>query len=252
MTVSRSELSAHMNSLNGLASFDGVRLPLPEERALIPGADEAFAAFEAQNAAAAPLQAEARKLSRELYDLRGSKHPARKYDQDREDEIVLRRAQVEAELRRNAQLAKARGLDFLMAVFANPRRDGTRRQAARLALEAHEAALEAHAALEEALRKRDALYVSAGSPSAHEHHQHTQRHAHRDGRARQAQWLVTQMVSEFPAASVQVVADGGEVLTAEQLEAKALESARTVEQRVIAASRERGRRQDIIDRNSEN
>ncbi|MGC7150914.1 hypothetical protein [Paenarthrobacter ureafaciens] len=248
----RSELSSHLTSLNGFASISGVRLPLPEERALIPGAEEAFEAFEAQNAAAAPLLAEARKLSRELYDLRASKNPARAYDQDREDEIVLRRAQVDAELRRNAQLAKARGIDYLMAVFNNTRRDDTRRKAAHLALEAHEAAVAAHAALEEALRKRDALYLTAGSPSAHEHHKHTQRHAHRDGRVSQAHWFIGRMLADFPTASVQVVADGGEVLTAEQLEARARESARNRERSAIAAARERGQRQEIVSRNSSN
>ncbi|MGJ0384580.1 hypothetical protein [Paenarthrobacter nicotinovorans] len=251
MTVTRSELSSHVNTLNGTASLSGVRLPVPEERALIPGAEDAFAVFEAQNAAAAPLWAEAKTLSRELYELRLSKNPAREYDQNREDEIVRRRAQIDAELRRNAQAAKAHALDFLVLLFNNPHRDDTRRQAARLALEAHEAALEAHAALEAALRKRDALYLSAGSPAAHEHHQHTQRHAHRDGRAGQARYFFSHMVSDFPADSVQIVADGGQVLTAEQIEAQRRENARAREQRAIAATRERGRRQEIIAYNSE-
>ncbi|MET4620647.1 hypothetical protein ABIE18_002096 [Arthrobacter sp. 2762] len=252
MTIPRSELSGFMNVYDGIAVINNRQHPNADQRALIPGADEAFAAFEAQNSAAAPLHAERRELGQELSKLRQSKHPAYEYDQNRDDELTRRRAQIDLELRRNALAAKKLGMDYLNLVWNNPKPDDTRRRAAKGALEAHEAAIEAHAALETALTKRDSLYGSAGHPSAHEFHKHTQRHAHRDGRISQARYFLAQLVSDFPTDSVQVVADGGKVLTAEEIEAQRLEDARAKEQRAIAATRERGRRQEIIAHNTEN
>ncbi|MFE4078267.1 hypothetical protein [Paenarthrobacter sp. YIM B13468] len=252
MTISQSELSGFINVYEGVAVIGHGKQPNADQRALIPGADEAFAAFEAQNSAAIPLRAERKKLSQELTKLRRAKHPAHEYDQNLDDELTRRRAQIDLELRRNALAARKLGTDYLDIVWNIPKPDETRRRAAKAALEAHEATLAAHAALEAALTKRDSLYASAGHPSAHEFHRHTQRHAHNDGRISQVRYYLSKLVSDFPTEAVKTVAEGGEVPTAEQIEAMARESIRANEQRTIAAARERGRRQEIIDHNSSN
>lgn len=218
MTIPRSAIAADVITNGGQASINATH-PAAEVRALTPAIAQAYAAFEAQNAAALPLRADRHRIARELTALRESKHPAREYDQTLDDELAREVARLDAALTRNEVAAKKLAVDYLIAVVENPRADEARQAAAKLALEAHEAAVAALAALEEALARRDVFYRSAGAPAVWRHHSETLRVQHNAGQVRHAHELLAREANEFPVHDVATVADGGEVMTLAQLQA---------------------------------
>lgn len=225
MNITRSEIARDVVASNGAAVITATH-PSAEVRALTPAIAKAYAAFEAQNAAAEPLQADRQRIARELKELRDAKHPAREYDQTRDDELAREIARIDVALTANEKAAKKLAVDYLLAVVTNPRADETRQSAAKLALKAHEDAVAALAALEDALSRRDVFYASAGSPADWKHHRSTLRVQHSEGRLRQSHELLAREVSDFPAGDVQTVADGGEVKTLAELQDAARRAAK--------------------------
>lgn len=193
--------------------------PAAEIRALTPAIAKAYAAFEAQNAAAEPILADRKRLRRDLNALRDSKRPIEEYDQTRDDKLAREIARLDTALTRNAYAARKLAVDYLVAVIENPRKDEARQGAARLALKAHEDAVAALAALEDALTRRETFYDSAGRPAEYKHYVRQHNYKHTSGAFRAAHADLALKVATFPASDVQTVADGGEVMTLAQIEA---------------------------------
>lgn len=225
MKITRTDIARDVVASNGTAVITAPH-PSAEVRALTPAIAKAYAAFEAQNAAAEPLRADRQRIARELKALRDSKHPAREYDQTLDDELAREIARIDVALTANEKAAKKLAVDYLLAVVTNPKADETRQSAAKLALKAHEDAVAALAALEDALSRREVFYTSAGSPAEWKHHRTTLRVQHGEGRLRQSHELLGREVREFPAGDVQTVADGGEVKTLAQLQDAARQAAK--------------------------
>ncbi|MGO4230424.1 hypothetical protein AB4Y72_16370 [Arthrobacter sp. YAF34] len=249
MNLSRNEVARDVSTGEGTASITATH-PSAEIRALSPAIAKAYAAFEAANAAAAPLKADRQRLRRDLKALRDGKHPAKEYDQALDDELGRELARLDAALTRNANAARKLAVDYLLAVIENPRRDEARQDAAKLALAAHEDAVAALAALEDALARREKFYGGAGRPAEWKHHTHTLDVAHRQGRIRQSHELLAREVAEFPAGDVQTLADGGTVPTLAELQAAAERAEAERVASMKAAARARDRRRDIAEENA--
>jgi hypothetical protein len=244
--LTRADIARDVSTTDGKATITAHH-PSAEVRALSPDVAKAYAAFEAQNAAALPLRADRLRISRELKALRDSKSPLREYDQTRDDELAREIANIEAALTRNGRAASKLAVDYLLAVVNDPRKDEARQDAAKLALEAHEAAVAALAALEDALARREVFYGSAGCPAEHRHHKQTLDVARRDGRLRMAHELLGREVAEFPVSEVATVADGGTVPTLAELQTATQRAEAERVAALKAAIRTRGRRQELAE-----
>lgn len=248
MNITRSQIAADVTTSGGTATINAQH-PTAEVRALSPAIKKAYAAFEAQNAAATPLRADRKRLAAELKGLRDSKHPAREYDEDRDAELARAIAKLDVALASNERTAKRLAVDYLEAVVNNPRADDAREHAAKLALEAHEAAVAALAALEEALARREVYYASAGRPAEWKHFQHQHRYTLSSGAFQAAHENLAKEVHTFPAGDVKTLAEGGEVLTLAQREVAQQKLAAELTAQAVAEARERNRRQATIEHN---
>lgn len=246
--LTRAQIAHDVVTNGGQAEIKATH-PSAQVRALTPAIEKAYAAFENQNAAALPLRADRQRIARELKELRDSKHPARAYDQTLDDELAREVAKLDVALTANANKAKKLAVDYLVAVVNNPRADEARQHSAKLALKAHEETVAALAALEDALARREVYYSSAGRPAEWKHHRQTLRRQHSEGRFLQAHEILGREVADFPAGDVQTLADGGEVLTLAQLQSAQRQAEVDRAAAMKAATRERNRRESIIERN---
>lgn len=249
MKFTRSEIARDVATGGGEASIQALH-PGAEVRALSPAIEAAYAEFEAQNAAAAPIRAERKRLVDELNELRESKNPALEYDEDRDAELAREIAKADNRLRANEVRAKRLAIDYLVAVGDNPDKDKAREHAAALALKAHEDAVAALAALEDALGRREVFYTTAGRPAEWKHFKRAHNYMFTSGATRAAHENIAKEVAAFPAADVKTVANGGEVMTLAELQFAQKKAAAEAEAEAIAETRERNRRESIIERNS--
>lgn len=249
MNLTRSDIARDVVTGNGVATITAIH-PTAEVRALSPAIAKAYAAFEAQNAVAAPIVAERKRLVNELNELRNSKHPARDYDEDRDAELAREIAKADLALTANEAKARHLAVDYLLAVVNNPAKDEAREHSATLALKAHEDAVAALAALEEALARREVYYRAAGRPAEWKHFQHQHRYLLSSGAFTAARQNVAKEVHTFPAGDVKTVADGGKVMTLAELKLAQQQAELDRAAAARAAARERNRRESLLERNA--